>query len=185
MPGAVSGRLVNASASGGTCPTRIRCACLAAPRTCRICQLSGLRVSSRPGRAGRQPTVGGRRYDWSGTGKPGSLRYRPGRSFRLRVLVIGRLVNARAAWIPGCGQADPPVSGHSRNHSSLSGYVSVTAAMGYSVLGGRPAGRRPGCRRWPDRRAAASVGYDLKGGQGGIGRIGDPAAVGRHLAQRC
>ncbi len=31
--------------------------------------------------------------------------------------------------------------------------------------------------------AAASVGYDLEGGQGGIGRIGDPAAVGRHLAQ--
>ena len=30
----------------------------------------------------------------------------------------------------------------------------------------------------------ASVGYDLKAGQGGIGRIGDPAAVGRHLAQR-
>ncbi len=33
-------------------------------------------------------------------------------------------------------------------------------------------------------RAAASVGYDLEGGQGGIGRVGDPAAVGRHLAQR-
>ena len=33
-------------------------------------------------------------------------------------------------------------------------------------------------------RAAASVGHNLEGGQGGVGRVGDPAAVGRHLAQR-
>jgi hypothetical protein len=33
-------------------------------------------------------------------------------------------------------------------------------------------------------RAAASVGHNLEGGQGGVGRVRDPAAVGRHLAQR-
>ena len=134
-----------------------------------------------------------------------------------------RLVNARAIWIPGCGHADPPVSGHPRHHSPLSGFVSVTASSDEDDPWGRYCtecganshyecdcpcpvcgqdgwhdlyvAARPGwlrCRRYVYEehgvpaagRAAASVGYDLKGGQGGIGRIGDPAAVGRHLAQR-
>ena len=29
-----------------------------------------------------------------------------------------------------------------------------------------------------------SAGDDLEGGQAGVGRVGDPAAVGRYLAQR-
>jgi hypothetical protein len=32
--------------------------------------------------------------------------------------------------------------------------------------------------------AAASAGDDLEGRQGGVLRVGDPAPVGRHLAQR-
>jgi hypothetical protein len=31
---------------------------------------------------------------------------------------------------------------------------------------------------------AGSGGHDLEGGQGGVGRVGDPAAVRGHLAQR-
>ena len=79
---------------------------------------------------------------------------------------------------PGASTGTP--GGYGATSSALTRPIAAMA----SLLRGRRYVHEEHGRAEPAARAALASGDDLEGGQGGVLRVGDPAPVGRHLAQR-